>query len=208
MPDDTPTLSYSPFPVLRWEEPFWVGTVTLTSWQGFQPAFESDGTRRRLKKAAGPAELMIVLPDELIDDGIRPLPSPEQAAAFGHLLGAEAAIQTAVLRAVLKSYPDFRDSIDLCADDDDEEEELRAKLVPAVRKPADFAPLTGLKVLHVLPASKSDFAYVGFEFDCTWDGEHGLGVLTHKGRVIKVGGADVAFDTDTAQKDARKSKSR
>lgn len=34
---------------------------------------------------------------------------------------------------------------------------------------------------------------MGFELDCNWDEEHGLGVLMHKNRVVKVGQADVSF---------------
>jgi hypothetical protein len=31
------------------------------------------------------------------------------------------------------------------------------------------------------------------EFGCTWDKEHGLGVMTHQTLVIEIGGADTAF---------------
>ncbi len=39
---------------------------------------------------------------------------------------------------------------------------------------------------------------------CTWDEEHGVGVLTHKGRVVKLGQADTAFDSHAAKKDGGK----
>jgi hypothetical protein len=201
---DKPSLSlnYPPFPRLVWEDPFWIGRATLASWQAFQPAYESDATLRRRQKAAGPARLTVVLPDQLTDEGVRAVPSPEQAAAYGYLVGHESAVHAAVLRAVLRAYPEIRESIEFWPDDEAEEEAIRNKLAPQVRRPAELASLIGLREVHVLPAVRSRVAYLGFEFDCTWDGEHGLGVLTHKGRVVEVGGGDTAFDNDAADADA------
>lgn len=34
---------------------------------------------------------------------------------------------------------------------------------------------------------------MGLSGDCTWDDEHGIGVLLEDGRVIDTGHADVAF---------------
>jgi hypothetical protein len=47
--------------------------------------------------------------------------------------------------------------------------------------------------------------YVGFEFGCTWDDEHGLGVLMHGERVVDVGGAETAFLLWIAERDAESS---
>jgi hypothetical protein len=58
----------------------------------------------------------------------------------------------------------------------------------------NFKDLLGLSIVHVMPSDKDDFAYLGFEFGCTWDEEHGLGVMTHKDRVITIGQADKSFD--------------
>ena len=43
---------------------------------------------------------------------------------------------------------------------------------------------------------------MGFKFGCTWDDEHGLGVMTHRGHVVEVGGADTAFLEWIAEADA------
>ena len=48
---------------------------------------------------------------------------------------------------------------------------------------------------------KDGIAYVGYEFGCIWDDEHGLGVMTHKTRIIDFGGADSSFLTWIARKD-------
>jgi hypothetical protein len=62
--------------------------------------------------------------------------------------------------------------------------------------------LIGLSSVHVLSVAKDGIAYIGFEFGCTWDGEHGLGVMTHRDRVIEVGGADTSFLAWIAEQDA------
>jgi hypothetical protein len=49
--------------------------------------------------------------------------------------------------------------------------------------------------------AKAGHAYVGLELGCTWDEEHGAGVLLHKGRVVEVGQADTSFDDHAAVKD-------
>jgi hypothetical protein len=197
------SLSYSPFPRLIWEDPFWTARVTLASWQQFSPAYESDGTRRPQKQSAGPAGLVVATPDDL-DNDVRVLPSLEQAAAYGYLLGHEPAIHAAVVRAIVRAYPDLSSGCDFCAEDEAEEETLRARLAPPVRRPQDLGTLIGLVQVHVLPVARSGTAYIGFEFDCTWDGEHGLGVLAHKGRVVAVGEAEIAFEPKYAKKDAKR----
>lgn len=44
-------------------------------------------------------------------------------------------------------------------------------------------------------------AYIGFHFICLWDEEHDFGVMTHKERIVKVGGADTAFLSWIAEED-------
>lgn len=55
--------------------------------------------------------------------------------------------------------------------------------------------------IHILNIEKDNLCYVGFEFNCEWDEEHGYGVMTHKQRIIETGGADTAFLNWIAQKD-------
>ena len=47
--------------------------------------------------------------------------------------------------------------------------------------------------VNVHPIQHQGLPYAGFEFGCTWDDEHGLGVLMHGTRVVKIGGADTAI---------------
>lgn len=60
-------------------------------------------------------------------------------------------------------------------------------------EPTDLAKVMGLHDVHVLATAKDGFAYIGFEFGCNWDDEHGFGVMTHTDRVVAVGLAHAAI---------------
>lgn len=45
--------------------------------------------------------------------------------------------------------------------------------------------------VHIHPREKSRVGYVGLQFGCTWDVEHGLGVMMHNDRVVDLGGGCV-----------------
>jgi hypothetical protein len=51
----------------------------------------------------------------------------------------------------------------------------------------------GLSTVHILNDGKDGLAYVGFELGCTWEEEHGLGVMSLGDRIIEVGSAEDAF---------------
>jgi len=44
-------------------------------------------------------------------------------------------------------------------------------------------------------------AYIGFELGCTWDEEHGAGVMTYKERVVEIGQAGTSFSSWAAYND-------
>jgi hypothetical protein len=63
--------------------------------------------------------------------------------------------------------------------------------------------LIGLDSVSVHPLLKEGLPYIGYEFGCTWDDEHGLGVLMHGRRVVEVGDAGTAITLWIAERDAR-----
>jgi hypothetical protein len=73
--------------------------------------------------------------------------------------------------------------------------------MPDVNDVSQFKSLIGLSTVHLMNVSKDGTAYIGYEFGCSWDDEHGLGFMTHKDRVIKIGGADTSFLTWVAKED-------
>jgi hypothetical protein len=119
-------------------------------------------------------------------------------------LDHQAEVRDAVLQAIFDAYPAMRARYPYGR-------ALAAEEMPPIDRPEQLRALLGLSVVHVLKAAKGGAAYVGFEFGCTWEEEHGLGVMTHRGRVVeiplmggaKVGHADVSFEEWIAEEDAR-----
>ena len=74
--------------------------------------------------------------------------------------------------------------------------------MPDIFSADDLKPLVGLYAVNVHQIEKDALPYLGFEFGCTWDSEHGLGVLRHGTRVVEVGGADTAILLWIAERDA------
>ena len=66
-------------------------------------------------------------------------------------------------------------------------------LPPALDRPDQLRGLIGLNFVHVLAESKDGVCYIGCEFGCEWEEEHGLGVMTHRGEVVAVGHAEMSF---------------
>ena len=177
------TLSSLPFPPLTWDRFSWVGEDVLSSWAGFRdPEFQSKG--QHAETSNGGVTLQIQPPEA--KEGERARPSPEQARAYEFLKSHEVATAESVLLAIFKEYPALRGAYAFDA-------EVAAKLMPEIRKPEDLRALIGLRYVHLLPTARDGVGYVGFEFECTWD-DHGLGVMTHKGRIVEVGTAEMAFD--------------
>ncbi|MGL1885367.1 MAG: hypothetical protein OCD76_02535 [Reichenbachiella sp.] len=49
--------------------------------------------------------------------------------------------------------------------------------------------------------SKRDSANQRFEFSCSWNSKHGIGIMTLKDRIIETGEADVSFLNWIAEED-------
>lgn len=67
----------------------------------------------------------------------------------------------------------------------------------------DLKDLIGLRTVHIHQIAKNGIPYAGFEFDCTWDPEHGLGVLMHGIRCVELGQGDTAMLLWIAERDSR-----
>jgi hypothetical protein len=60
----------------------------------------------------------------------------------------------------------------------------------------------GLDKVYVHCFADQNLPYIGFEFGCDWEEEHGLGVLMHGTRCVKIDQADAAFTLWRAKQDA------
>jgi hypothetical protein len=167
----------------------WSAWARFDSWIGYR--VESDGSAA----GEGDGRVQIVFAPEGRDEA--PL-LPEERALAAWLLDHEPAVSERVKDAIHAEYLRLRDS-----DAYGYAPEDRARTMPAVAAREDMKRLVALHSVNVHQVARDGVPYLGFELRCSWDPEHGLGVLTHGERIVSVGGADTAILLWMAEKDAR-----
>ena len=112
-------------------------------------------------------------------------PTPAQVHAFLLFLADQQLICTTIVDAIFGYYGPHRErwrTGDTILDD---------ITVPPVQSPDDLKRLIRLQHLRVLDMSKDDCSLIAFRFACSWDIEHGLGVLIHGANVVEVADSDI-----------------
>jgi|SRR5581483_4162976 hypothetical protein len=168
----------------------WTTTAQLPSWVGFQARNGPYGSINAEEPSDG--VVTIVFAPEGRDES--PLTGQERACVQW-LLDHEAEVASAVMEGLLAAYPKLQEVYSY-------EGAERENFMPDVSSVEDFRKMIGLHEVHVHQVLKEGIPYIGFDFGCVWDGEHGLGVLMHGTRVVEVGGADTAFTLWVAKQDA------
>lgn len=123
-------------------------------------------------------------------------PSPEQIAAIDFIRENPQAVRSAMFAAVEKAYEEMKEAYGFDPDDASHREWF-----PEVTEPEEYARVFDVGFLFLLDNALDGVAYVGLECGCTWDDEHGLGIVLHRDRVIAVGQADTAFNGWEAEDD-------
>jgi hypothetical protein len=173
------------------EHSCWRTKAQLPSWIGFQTRNGPYGSISSDSPSDG--SVTITFAPEGRDES--PLTEQERAIVQW-LLDHEAEMAPAVLEGLLAEYPGLQQDYGY-------EGAERETYMPDLSSTEDFRRLIGLYGVHVHQLLKEGLPYLGYEFGCTWDDEHGLGILMHGSRVVEVGGADTAFTLWIAERDAR-----
>jgi hypothetical protein len=179
----------------------WNGIVRLESCKGFASDAELNSMGWSPTKGC--------LPDGDLKLCVHPIgpsisqPSDEQAKTLGHFLENETSILRAILEGLFKVYHEWRENIyggKISRDGGktwqsgwDLPDLYPPENMPALSSPDELRRLIRPQTLHVMANAKDGFTRIGLGFDCKWDGEHGLGVSTHKGNVVEVGSGEEAF---------------
>jgi hypothetical protein len=171
---------------------FWTATGIFPSWKGFQNRSGAYGSQGSVTPFDGSARI-IFAPE---GRGIEPLTDSEKSSVRW-VIENEASISKALIASLLAEYPSLQAQYGYSGQE-------KADLMPDVRAAEDFRNLIGLHSVNVHPLQKDGIPYVGFEFGCTWDDEHGLGVLMHGTRTVEIGGADTSILLWIAKGDAEK----
>ena len=184
-----PAGSFPPFGTLQWSDEAWEGEVSLPAWAGFQSrggAYCSEDSEKpsdgRLKVTVKPEEK-------------GPLePSEAQCLAVKFQIEHGQEVVDAVLAALLPHYLKFR-------------KEGNSEEMPLVSDASEFRKMIGIGNVYVLPHASEEHAYIGFEFGCDWEAEHGLGIVVHRDRVIEIGEGEIAFSWSPTVEDDSQCKS-
>ncbi len=115
-------------------------------------------------------------------------PSSSQEQAFVQFLENQELICTTVVNAIFDNY---RRQREMWCTGHEVSDNL---MVPEVQSPDDLKRLMRLHELRILDLSKDGSSLIGFCFACSWDNEHGLGVLVHGTRVVEVGENDITWN--------------
>jgi hypothetical protein len=183
------TMHVRPFPLMtrhRYEDgrlSCWKGRVHLDHWKGFATREELADEFMNFRFSAWP-DGDFHLNVEAATQDPRVKPTAAQVRAFEHLLESQEILSETVLQSIFALYPKWRDMFG---------EMLEAEVMPPISQAVDLKQLIRLGTVHVMMNEKEGFTAVGFGFHCKWDDEHGLGVLTHKGKVLEVGAAETGF---------------
>ena len=188
MPRKSPGTPRTQLPPLSWDGDVWKGQIVLRTWHGFQTRQGPYSGLSSDQPSDGTARLFV-------HGGEADHPTPEQAAAYRYLIEQEKAVSDSVLQVIFDGYPDEREAFLDAVD-----EEL-ADLCPEIDRPEQLKSLMGLDIVHILPIPREGLAYVGFEFGCVWESEHGLGVMTYGDRIVQIGSAATAFNYWVARAD-------
>lgn len=190
-----PTTTFTDAIALEWDDYFWTGRTVLPAWAGFQQRLGPYSGMSGIGPSNGEVRLSI----HAADVATRSIPTPAQREGFVYLQKNAEPLREKMLQALLAVYPQWRESyVDFLGDEADE-------MMPVIKSPSDFKRLIGLSTVHILSVEKNGFAYVGFEFGCNWDEEHGLGIMSHMDRIFDVGSAEESFSTAAADTDLKAS---
>ncbi len=134
----------------------------------------------------GDFELWVISPD-----GSKP--SVWQERAFRHFLENQDTICNRVVDAVFDLYQGTWAFWRETAEPGKQHEYTDDLRVPELHSRDGLRRVIRLEALTVLDFPNDDLALMGFCFQCTWDIEHGIGVLVREGRLVEVGENDITW---------------
>lgn len=115
-------------------------------------------------------------------------------AGYEYLIFEQKSILNCILEKIYNRYGELQDQYEYA----DDEKEI---FMPDLSGVNELASIVNPKRIYIMDVSKDDFPYIGYEFNCKWDEEHGLGLMLYKTRAISIGGAENAFLSWVAETD-------
>jgi len=173
-------------------ENWWATEVALDYWVGFQSRYgtcESIDSDRPLD-----GKFKLIFAPE--GRGAEPL-NQYELDLIEWFVDHKQEVSENVMKSVLLAYPGLQESYGYTNDE-------KIEYMPDVSNIDDFRKLIGLRTVYIHQINKQGIPYIGFEFGCTWDDEHGLGVLMNGCRMVEIGGVETAVLLWIAEEDVQK----
>lgn len=180
------------FPAFAWHDYFWVTSARLPAWSGYQIRNGPYGAVGAEGLSDGTVQLLFA--PEGRDDA--PLKDSE-VNLVRWVIENEAAVHEAMIQRLFDEYPKFREEAIGWFDEDEAN-----RLLPEVHSPEGLKKLVGIVSINVHQIAKGGMPYIGIELGCTWEVEHGVGILLHGSTPLEIGGADTAILLWIAKKHA------
>jgi len=182
------------YPKFTWDEFFWVTSANLPSWSGFQIRNGPYGALSSNDKSTGVHQLLFA-PEGRGEDPL----NKNELQLVKWVIDNEKPIHNAMLDALFKEYPSIVKEFSEFLDEDADE------LLPTLNAPSDIKNIVGVVSINIHQIFKNKIPYFGIELGCTWDEEHGAGLLLHGTHVLEVGNIETAGTLWMAEKYAEKS---
>lgn len=146
---------------------------TLSSWAGFR----SENSREELEGE----NVLLVLESESYESYPNLAPLENYELALEWLLANQADVKTSALEGI-------RNFIDVMLN----EYGIKDDELSSVTSVSQLSSMVDLSFVRIYPQSKDGKPYLGLEFECNWDPEHGCGILLHGTTVLAAGGSEAA----------------
>lgn len=154
---------------------FWEGKIQLDNWNKFY---------------GEELNLILNIGGDCIIDEVTKI----HENGYNYLISKQQNMLEVMLDTVYEHYSTWQEEYGYAAD----EKEL---LMPDIFRSVELKTLLYPEKVFIMDIEVNEVPYIGVQFRCKWDEEHGVGLMFYKDRVVKVGGSDTAFMNWIAEED-------
>jgi hypothetical protein len=152
---------------------FWEGNIYLESWNEF---YEKE------------LNLVINIGGDYIIDEVTYI----HKQGYNYLISKQQDILNIIFKELYQYYLIWQKEYDM---------EINEAIMPDISSITELKSLLYPEKIFIMNVDIQEMPYIGVQFKCSWDDEHGIGVMIFKDRIVKVGGSDIAFMNWIAEED-------
>lgn len=178
------------FPSFAWDNYSWVTSASLPAWSGFQIRQGPYCTVSEVGRSNGTVRIVFA-PEGRGEAAL----SGREIEMVRWVIDHQVEVHDAMLQMLFEQYPKITEEVR-----DWLEEDEAISIAPTLQSPDQLKEIVGIVSIFVHCIEADGIPFVGVELGCTWDSEHGVGILLHGPKPLEIGGADTAFTHWIAEK--------